>query len=101
MSIANITLHDYETAQRAMAHESSTTGVIVHAIITLLVSAALIIINITYHLLEGRLWPLAVVGIAATPLAARGWRLRIRRRIDAGSGIERLSTTTSESGRPR
>lgn len=54
-----------------------------------------------YHLFEGRLWPLAVFGIAATPLAARGWRLRIARRIDVGSGRERLSTTTLESGRPR
>jgi hypothetical protein len=51
-----------------------------------------------YDLLEGRLWPLAVVGVAATPLAARGWRLGSRRRIDAGS---RLSTTTPKSGRPR
>ena len=27
---AHVTLHDYETAERAMAHENATTGVVVH-----------------------------------------------------------------------
>jgi hypothetical protein len=48
MSTANITLHDYEAAERAIAHESATIGVVVHGIITLLVGAGLIVINITF-----------------------------------------------------
>lgn len=47
MSTANITLHDYEAAEREMAHEGAATGVVVHAIITILVCAGLIAINIT------------------------------------------------------
>ncbi len=47
MSTANITLHDYQAAERAITHENATTGVVVHGIITLLVGAGLIVINIT------------------------------------------------------
>ena len=47
MSISTITLHDYESAERAMAHENASTGVVVHGIITLLVAAGLVIINVT------------------------------------------------------
>jgi hypothetical protein len=47
MSTAHITLHDYEAAERAMAHDIGTTGVVVHGIITLLVVAGLIATNVT------------------------------------------------------
>ena len=71
MSTANITLHDYETAQRAMAHESATTGVVVHGIITLLVSAGLIIINIT--LAPEFPWSAFAVGGMLIGLVAHWW----------------------------
>ena len=71
MSSANITLRDYETAQRAMAHESATTGVAVHGIITLLVSAGLIIINIT--LAREFPWSAFAVGGMLIGLLAHWW----------------------------
>jgi hypothetical protein len=71
MSSANITLRDYETAQRAMAHESATTGVAVHGIITLLVSAGLIIINIT--LAPEFPWSAFAVGGMLIGLLANWW----------------------------
>ena len=71
MSTANITLQDYETAQRAMAHESATTGVVVHGIITLLVSVGLIIINIT--LAPEFPWSAFAVGGRLIGLLAHWW----------------------------
>jgi hypothetical protein len=71
MSSANITLRDYEAAQRAMAHESATTGVAVHAIVTLLVSAGLIIINIT--LAPEFPWSAFAVGGMLIGLLAHWW----------------------------
>ena len=71
MSTAHITLQDYETAQRAMAHESATTGVVVHGIITLLVSAGLIIINIT--LAPEFPWSAFAVGGMLIGLVAHWW----------------------------
>jgi hypothetical protein len=44
--MGTITLRDYEAAERAIAHEGATTGLVVHAVVTLIVSAALIVINV-------------------------------------------------------
>jgi hypothetical protein len=71
MSTANITLHEYETAQRTMAHESATTGLAVHAVITLLVSAGLIIINFT--LAPEFPWSAFAVGGMLIGLLAHWW----------------------------
>ena len=71
MSTANITLHEYETAQRTKAHESATTGLAVHAVITLLVSAGLIIINIT--LAPEFPWSAFAVGGMLIGLLAHWW----------------------------
>lgn len=71
MSTAHITLHDYEAAERAMAHENATTGVVVHGIITLLVSAGLIIINIT--LAPEFPWSAFAVGGMLIGLLAHWW----------------------------
>jgi hypothetical protein len=71
MSTANITLQDYETAERAIAHESATTGVVVHGIITLLVGVGLIIINIT--LAPDFPWSAFAVGGMLIGLLAHWW----------------------------
>jgi hypothetical protein len=71
MSSTNITLHDYETAQRAMAHQSATTGVVVHGIITLLVGVGLIVINIT--LAPEFPWSAFAVGGMLIGLLAHWW----------------------------
>lgn len=71
MSTANITLHDYEAAERAMAHENATTGLVVHALITLLVSAGLIVINIT--LAPEFPWSAFAVGGMLIGLVAHWW----------------------------
>jgi hypothetical protein len=47
MSTAQITLHDYEEAERAIAHQTATVGLTVHTVITLLVGAGLVVINFT------------------------------------------------------
>ncbi|WP_107774108.1 2TM domain-containing protein [Nocardioides sediminis] len=46
MSTPNITLPDYEAAERVMAHEEANTGLAVHGIVTVLVSAGLIVLNV-------------------------------------------------------
>lgn len=71
MSTANITLREYEKAERAMAHESATTGVAIHGIITLLVSAGLIVINIT--LAPEFPWSTFAVGGMLIGLLAHWW----------------------------
>ena len=71
MSTTNITLDEYETAQRAMEHESATSGVVVHGIITLLVSVGLIIINIT--LAPEFPWSAFAVGGMLIGLVAHWW----------------------------
>ena len=71
MSTAQITLHDYEAAERVMARESATTGVLVHGIVTLLVSAGLIVINIT--LAPEFPWSAFAVGGMLIGLLAHWW----------------------------
>jgi hypothetical protein len=71
MSTANITLHDYEAAERASAHESATIGVVVHGIITLLVGAGLIVIDIT--LAPEFPWSAFAVGGMLIGLLAHWW----------------------------
>jgi len=71
MSTAHITLHDYEAAERAMAHERATTGVLVHGIITLLVVAGLIVINII--LAPEFPWSAFAVGGMLVGLLAHWW----------------------------
>lgn len=71
MSTAHITLQDYEAAERTMAHETATTGLTVHAVITLLVSAALIVINFT--LATEFPWSAFAVGGLLIGLLAHWW----------------------------
>ena len=71
MSISTITLHDYESAERAMAHENASTGVVVHGIITLLVAAGLVITNIT--LAPEFPWSAFAVGGMLIGLLAHWW----------------------------
>jgi hypothetical protein len=63
MTAPEITLQDYEQAERAMAHEGARTGVIVHGIITVLVSALLLVLNLTVA--QGFPWSaFAIAGMA-------------------------------------
>lgn len=71
MSTSHITLHDYETAERTMAHETATVGVTAHTIISVLVSAGLIIINIT--LAPAFPWSAFAVGGMLVGLLAHWW----------------------------
>ena len=71
MSTAHITLHDYEAAERAMAHESATMGLTVHGLITLLVGAGLIFINVT--LAPEFPWSAFAVGGMLIGLLAHYW----------------------------
>ena len=67
----NVTLRDYESAEREMAHEEGRTGVVVHGIITLLVAAGLIIINVT--LAPEFPWSAFAVGGMLVGLLAHWW----------------------------
>ena len=71
MSTTNITLHDYEAAERMTAREGATTGVVVHGIITLLVGVGLIVINIT--LAPEFPWSAFAVGGMLIGLLAHWW----------------------------
>jgi len=71
MSTAHITLQQYETAERALAHERATTGVVVHGVLTLLVGAGLIVLNIT--LAPEFPWSAFAVGGMLIGLLAHWW----------------------------
>ena len=47
MTAPSMTLHDYEQAEQLIAHEEARIGLMVHTIITVLVSAVLVVINLT------------------------------------------------------
>jgi hypothetical protein len=47
MSTAGITLQRYEQAERELAHDEARIGLTVHGIITALVSAGLVAVNLT------------------------------------------------------
>jgi hypothetical protein len=47
MTAPSITLQDYEQAERVIAHEDARVGLIAHGIVTAVVSALLIVINLT------------------------------------------------------
>ena len=68
---AHVTLHDYEAAERAMAHESATVGLTVHGFITLLVGAGLTFINVT--LAPEFPWSAFAVGGMLIGLLAHYW----------------------------
>jgi hypothetical protein len=41
-----VTLREYEHAERVIAHEGARTGLAIHGLLTVLVSAALVLINV-------------------------------------------------------
>jgi hypothetical protein len=43
---AKVTLQEYEHAERVIAHEGARTGLVIHGVMTALVSAALVLINV-------------------------------------------------------
>lgn len=71
MTASSITLHDYEEAERLIAHEDARIGLIVHGIITVLVSAMLIVINLTVA--DEFAWSAFAVGGMTIGLAAHWW----------------------------
>jgi 2TM domain len=71
MNTAHITLHDYEAAERSMAHETAMSGLTVHTIITLVVAAGLIVINIT--LAPEFPWSAFAIGGMLIGLLAHWW----------------------------
>ncbi len=63
MAAPGITLQDYEKAERAMAHEGARVGVTVHGIITVLLSALMLVLNLTVA--QGFPWSaFAIAGLA-------------------------------------
>lgn len=71
MTTAPVTLHAYEQAERDLAHEQARVGLAVHAIVTVLVSALLVTINVT--LAPEFPWSAFAVGGMAIGLAAHWW----------------------------
>jgi hypothetical protein len=71
MTAPSITLQGYEQAERLIAHEEARAGLTVHGIITLLVSALLIVINVTVA--EEFPWSAFAVGGMTIGLAAHWW----------------------------
>ncbi len=63
MVAPEITLQDYEKAERAMAHEGARVGVTVHGIVTVLVSVLMVVLNLAVA--QGFPWSaFAVAGMA-------------------------------------
>jgi hypothetical protein len=71
MSTPTTTLQNYQQAERAIAHEGARRGLIVHGIVTGLVSALLIVINITVA--DAFPWSVFAVGGMTIGLLAHGW----------------------------
>lgn len=71
MTTPNITLQDYEQAERTIAHEGARIGLTVHGIITALVSALLVVINVT--LASEFPWSAFAVAGMGIGLAAHWW----------------------------
>jgi hypothetical protein len=71
MNPCNVMLADYERAERLIAHEEARIGLMAHAIVTAIVSAALILINLT---VAGEFpWSAFAVAGMAVGLAAHWW----------------------------
>jgi hypothetical protein len=71
VTTSNVTLQAYQNAERDMAHQRERTGLLIHSIITVLVSALVIVINVT--LAPEFPWsPFPVVGMSIG-LAAHWW----------------------------
>jgi hypothetical protein len=71
MSTPTITLQEYERAERVLAHQGARAGLIVHGIVTVLVSAALIVVNFT--LADEFPWSAFAVGGMTVGLLAHWW----------------------------
>jgi hypothetical protein len=66
-----VTLHAYQQAERAIAHDEGRIGVMIHATVTVLVSVLLIVLNLTVA--SGFPWsPFPIVGMGAG-LFAHWW----------------------------
>ena len=68
---AQITLEQYERAELAMERESARTGVLVHAIVTVLVAIGLVLINVL--LAPEFPWSAFAVAGMGIGLAAHWW----------------------------
>jgi hypothetical protein len=71
MTAPSITLQDYEHAERVIAHEEARIGLTVHGIVTALVSALLIVINLTVA--DEFPWSAFAVAGMTIGLAAHWW----------------------------
>jgi 2TM domain len=71
MPASTITLQDYEQAERVMAHEGARVGVIMHGIITVLVSALLLVLNLTVA--QGFPWSAFAIAGMAIGLGTHWW----------------------------
>ncbi len=71
MTALEITLQDYEQAERVMAHEGARVGVIVHGIITVLVSALLLVLNLTVA--QGFPWSAFAIAAMAIGFCTHWW----------------------------
>jgi hypothetical protein len=71
MSAFTITLQDYEQAERVLAHEGARVGLTIHGVVTVLVSALLIVINFT--LAAEFPWSAFAVGGMTIGLLAHWW----------------------------
>jgi hypothetical protein len=71
MTAPTITLQDYEQAERVLAHERARRGLIVHGVVTVLVSVLLIVINVA--LAAEFPWSAFAVGGMTIGLGAHWW----------------------------
>lgn len=71
MSAPTITLQDYEQAERMLAHEGARAALIGHGVVTVLVSALLIVINFT--LADEFPWSAIAAGGMTIGLLAHWW----------------------------
>ena len=71
MTAPQITLEAYENAERMIAHEGARLGLAVHGVITVLVSALLVALNLTVA--DGFPWSAFAVGGMTIGLVAHWW----------------------------
>ncbi|HEX3221180.1 MAG TPA: 2TM domain-containing protein [Nocardioides sp.] len=71
MPASTITLQDYEQAERVMAHEGARMGITLHGIISVLVSALLLVLNLTVA--QGFPWSAFAIAGMAIGLGMHWW----------------------------
>jgi 2TM domain len=100
MPAPQITLDQYKSAERAIAHEAARFGLLMHATITILISALLIVINFALGddtaPADQLPWSVFAVGGMGLGLAAHLWFGYLNLEVDLRKQQEKAEARAAE-----